>query len=87
MFDTRDLNYQTGHLRNIISTQHYRAITDTRQLIFGQTINILQDELVNVLKRLLYIENTSLREVRALIPVGHGFTFKIKAVVKGLGIH
>ncbi|KAI2780783.1 hypothetical protein F4815DRAFT_445022 [Daldinia loculata] len=65
--------------------EHYRTVTDTRKFIFGQTIDILQDELVAVLKRLLYIENNTLGEIRDLILVGHGFGFEIKAM-KGLGI-
>ncbi|KAE8443513.1 hypothetical protein EG329_001825 [Mollisiaceae sp. DMI_Dod_QoI] len=85
MFDTRNLYHQNGHLNNAISTQHYRTVTNTRKFIFGQTIDILQDELVTVLKRLLYIENNNLGEIRDLILVGHGFGFEIKAM-KGLGI-
>jgi len=69
----------------VISTQHYRIVTDTRKFIFGQSIDILQDELVAMLKRLLYFENTTPREVRDLILVGHGLGFEIKAM-KGLGI-
>jgi len=85
MFDTRNLHHQAGHLNNAISTQHYRTVTDTRKFIFGQTIDILQDELVTMLKRLLYIKNNPLGEIRDLILVGHGFGFEIKAM-KGLGI-
>jgi DNA polymerase III alpha subunit (gram-positive type) len=85
MFDTRNLYHQAGHLNNAISTQHYRTVTDTRKSIFGQTIDILQDELVTMLKRLLYMENKPLGEIRDLILVGHGFGFEIKAM-KGLGI-
>jgi hypothetical protein len=85
MFDTCNLYYQTGHLNDAISTPHYRTVTDTRKFIFGQTIDILQDDVVAVLKRLLYIENSTDGEIRDLILVGHGFGFEIKAM-KGLGI-
>jgi len=85
MFDTRNLYHQAGYLNNAISTQHYRIVTDIRKFIFGQTIDALQDELVTVLKRLLYIEDNPLEEIRYLILVGHGFGFEIK-VMKGLGI-
>ncbi len=83
-FDTRDLRHQNVHLGNVITTQHYRTVKDTKKFLFGETIDISQDELVLILKRLLYLEDAP-RQNRDLILIGHGFGFEIKAM-KGLGI-
>jgi len=48
-------------------------------------IDILQDELITILKRLLYIESNPLREIRDLILISYSFGFEIKAM-KGLRI-
>jgi hypothetical protein len=85
MLDTRDLCHENIHFEDIISIQHYRTVTDTKEFLFGKTINILQDELIIILKRLLYFEEETPKQIRDLILVGHGFGFEIKAM-KGLGL-
>jgi len=85
MFDTRDFRHRGIHLEDAISTQHYRTVTNTKKFLFGKTIDTLQDELVLILKRLLYLEDKSPRQIRNIILVGHGFGFEIKAM-KCLGI-
>ncbi|PVH75311.1 hypothetical protein DL98DRAFT_536712 [Cadophora sp. DSE1049] len=85
MLDTRDLRYQNNYLKDVISTQHYRTVTDTKSFLFGESIDVLQDELVLILKRLFYLEDGSPKQTRNLILVGHGLGFKIKAI-KGAGI-
>ncbi|KAH6705342.1 hypothetical protein BKA61DRAFT_434096, partial [Leptodontidium sp. MPI-SDFR-AT-0119] len=85
MLDTRDLCHQSNSLKDIISTQHYRTATDTKTFLFGKSIDISQDELVLILKRLLCLEGESPKPIRDLILVGHGLGFEIK-VLKGLGL-
>ncbi len=60
-------------------------MTDTKEFLFGISIDILQDELVLILKRLLYLEDKSPQQTGNPILVGYGFGFEIKAM-KGLGI-
>lgn len=48
-----------------------------------KTIDISQDELVFILRRLLYLEDESTRQIRNLILVGHGFGFEMKAMKGG----
>ncbi|KAH9218292.1 hypothetical protein DL95DRAFT_444268 [Leptodontidium sp. 2 PMI_412] len=85
MLDTRDLCHQSNSLKDIISTQHYRTATDTKTFLFGKSIDISQDELVLILKRLLCLEGESPKPIRDLILVGHGLGFENK-VLKGLGL-
>jgi hypothetical protein len=85
MLDTRNLCHQNISLKDVISTQHYRTATDTKEFLFGKSIDILSDELVLILKRLLYLEDESPQQIRNLILVSHGFGFEIKAM-KALGL-
>jgi len=85
MLDTRDLGHQNVHPKDVISTQHYRTVTDTKKFLFGETVDTLQEELILILKRLLYIEDELPEQLRDIILVGHGLSFEIK-VMKGLRI-
>ena len=69
MLDTRNLCHQNISLKDVISTQHYRTATDTKEFLFGKSIDILSDELVLILKRLLYLEDESPQQIRNLILV------------------
>lgn len=84
MLDTRDISYKKPN--NVISSQHYRTVIDTKQFIFGTSIDIEQDKLVDLLKRLLFPEDQGRKRARKLILVGHGFSFEIQAL-RGLGIN
>ncbi|KAH7370097.1 hypothetical protein BKA65DRAFT_372677, partial [Rhexocercosporidium sp. MPI-PUGE-AT-0058] len=85
MLDTRGLCHQSGSLKDVISTQHYRTVADTKKFLFGKSVDISQDDLVLILKRLLYLDDGSPKPNRDLILVGHGFGFEIK-VLRGLGL-
>lgn len=85
MLDTRDIRHHNNHLKDVISTRHYRTVTDTKSFLFGESIDVLQDELVLVLKGLFFLEDMSPKQTRNIILVGHGLSFEIK-VLKGLGI-
>lgn len=82
--DTRAIRYKEPE--KIISSQHYRTVTDTKEFLFGTSIDITQDELVSLLKHLLIPEDNSGKQPRQLILVGHGFSFEIQ-VLRGLGIN
>ncbi|KAH7378042.1 hypothetical protein BKA64DRAFT_248237 [Cadophora sp. MPI-SDFR-AT-0126] len=85
LLDTRDLLHQNISWDDAIFTQHYRTVTDMKTFLFGKSVDISQDELVDVLKRLLYLEDRSSESVRGLILVGHGFGFDVK-VLECLGL-
>jgi hypothetical protein len=82
--DTRDIRYKEPE--KIISSQHYRTVVDTKEFLFGTSIDIEQDKLVSLLKHLLVPEDNSSKQPRQLILVGHGFSFEIQ-VLRGLGIN
>lgn len=84
--DTRDIPYKS--LKKVISSQHFRTVTDTKQFLFGTSVDTEQDKLVALLKGLLLHddEHESRKEARRLILVGHGFSFEIQ-VLRGLGIN
>jgi hypothetical protein len=67
IFDTQDLRRESINPKEVVSTQHYRAVTNTKSILFGKTVDISEDEIVVILKSLLYFENESHREVRDLI--------------------
>jgi hypothetical protein len=71
------LNICLGNVQNIISTNHYPTVTDTKESLLGESINILQDDLV--------LEGKS-KQIRDLIFIGHGFGFKFK-VLENLGLY
>ncbi|PVH77050.1 hypothetical protein DL98DRAFT_535087 [Cadophora sp. DSE1049] len=85
MLDTRDLCHQNISLKEVISAQHYRTVTDTKTFLFGKSVDISQDELVLILKRLFHLEDGFPKPTRDLILVGHGLAFEVQ-VLKGLGI-
>jgi len=85
MLDMRDLRHGNFNPKDVISDQHYLTAQDSKVFEFGNTTKISQDELVKLLKRLLYIDNEPSREVRNIILVGQGFKAEI-LVMKALGI-
>jgi len=83
-FDTRDIRCKNP--KKVISSLHYRTVTDTKKFLFGKSIDIEQSELVLLLKDLLIPEEKSSKKSRKLILVGHGFSSEIQ-VLRGLGIN
>lgn len=77
ILDTRDLKDQNHDLTNLITTHNYRDVElikdDPKEFIVGESIDLPHGELVRILKRLLYLEDTSSGEIRNLVLVGHGF--------------
>jgi len=65
-----------------ISSQHYRTVTDTKEFVFGQSIDATQEEITDLLRRLLFPENKD----RKLILVGQGINHQTR-VLKGLGLN
>jgi hypothetical protein len=82
--DTRDIPYKRPE--KLISSQHFRTVTDTKPFLFGTSVDIEQNELVLLLKQLLLPEVLDYKQARKLILVGHGFSFEIQAL-RGLGIN
>ncbi len=59
---------------------------DTKEFLFGTSIDITQDTLVSLLTHRLVPEDNSGKQPRQFILVGHGFSFEIQ-VLRGLGIN
>jgi hypothetical protein len=75
ILDTRALRYKNPE--KLMTSQHYRTVTDTKQFLFGTSVDIAQDELVSLLRRLLFPEDEGRKKARKIFLVGHGFGFEI----------
>lgn len=85
--DTRILLQQYGCIeaRGLISTWNYRIEQHGVPFRFGETPDVSEKELFNILKRLFYMDNDLNDEVRNIILIGHNTGVKVR-ILNALGI-